>query len=80
MDIDNCETCRQLVFKTEDSVRDELGLPVIKRSKRRCSEFGIDFNNISGIESLLTLKWDWLSTSLKNQIRSDAKEKKEMWA
>ena len=76
MDTENCEKCRDVVFQVEDRVRDELGLPVIRRAKRRCSEFNVDFNSIAGVGSLLTLEWDWLTTSLKNQIMKHAKSRR----
>ena len=64
---------RSETWVVEDEMRDEMGLQVTRRAKRRATEQGINFDSIDSISSILTLDWNWLNVTWQQQIQARAK-------
>ena len=62
-----------MLLDIEDDIRDEMGLQVTRRAKRRNREQGINFESIESISSILTLEWSWLNVTWQQQIQARAK-------
>ena len=46
LDPNNCNDCKSMVLDIEDEMRDEMGLQITRRAKRRAREQGINFERL----------------------------------